>query len=122
MLQGDDRQALEIFQSVRSAADRSVTYLAILFTGGVHERRGSLGNAVDSYQEAVTILPQAQAAYVALSEALQRSGRGDHARAVLEKLLAEPREPRDEPFWTYFFEPTELVHNRLAKLRAETRR
>jgi tetratricopeptide (TPR) repeat protein len=122
MLQGDDRQALEIFQSVRSAADRSVTYLAILFTGGVHERRGTLGNAVDSYQEAVTILPQAQAAYVALSEALQRSGRGDHARAVLEKLLAEPREPRHEPFWTYFFEPTELVHNRLAELRAESRR
>jgi tetratricopeptide (TPR) repeat protein len=123
MLQDNEAQAVAMFSALRSdSADPDVAYLAHLFAGGAHEREGRLELAAAAYREAVAMVPAAQAAYIALSHVLQRSGRTDEARAINARLLAEPRKPRYDPMWTYFFVAVEAVHDRLAELRLEARR
>lgn len=123
MLQDNEAQALAMFSALRTdAADPDVSYLAHLFAGGTHEREGRLEPAAAAYREAIARIPAAQAAYIALSQVLQRSGHSDEARAINAQLLAEPREPRYEPIWTYFFPTVEAAQDRLAELRVEARR
>jgi tetratricopeptide (TPR) repeat protein len=123
MLQDDQTQALAMFSALRTdAADPDVAYLAHLFAGAAHEREGRLEPAAAAYREALARIPAAQAAYIALSQVLQRIGRSDEARAINAQLLAEPRAPRYEPMWTYFFPTVEAVQDGLTELRQEARR
>ena len=61
-----------------------VAYLAHLFLGQVRERSGRADEAIREFQHARSMLdPQAQAAAVALSQALLSTGDVEGARAVL---------------------------------------
>jgi hypothetical protein len=64
----------------------------------------------------------AQSAYIALSEILQKRGRGKESREVLAAMLRTPAQSRTEPWWWYLVEPTEEVQHRVNALRKSVRK
>jgi tetratricopeptide (TPR) repeat protein len=122
MMRRSDREALDMLADLRTSSnDRATRYLALLFAGAIHERAGRLGDAANAYSEAVACFEEAQVAYIALSQALQASGKGDQARAVLRDLLKSPRDGR-EPWSWYFMEPVNIARERLSQVIEEGRR
>jgi tetratricopeptide (TPR) repeat protein len=121
MLQGEDAAALTALTSISPSAVPATRYLASMYIGAVHERKGALEPAVDAYRRAVDILPASQAAYIALSEVLQRAGRGEESRVVLDAMLSRSPEP-DDPWWFYFFETKSAVNARVSALFSEVGR
>jgi tetratricopeptide (TPR) repeat protein len=105
-----------------SAADSDISYLATMFLGGMHQRRGRHAEAERMYRRATEKVPAAQTAYVALSEVLQKLGRGDESRDVLLGVLRTPAGARTEPWWWYLAEPVGEARKRLDALRASVRR
>jgi tetratricopeptide (TPR) repeat protein len=123
MLVGRDEDALKVLrQLTASAADEGTTYLALLFTGAIHERARNLDEAVRAYEQAIASFPHGHTGYIALSQALQRSGRGDESRTILSRLVGDPGVRRREPWWWYFFDPSEIVTARIEALRKDARR
>ena len=120
MLRGEDAAALSALTSIQPSAAPATRYLASMYAGAVHERKGALEPAVDAYQLASRILPTSQAAFIALSEVLQRAGRGEESRVVLDTMLSRAPEP-DDPWWFYFFETRSAVDARLRALFSEVR-
>jgi tetratricopeptide (TPR) repeat protein len=122
MMRKADDEALRVLAQVRDeTSDRATAYLAILFSGGVYERKGLLDEAATAYRKAIERFPEAHSAYVALSEVLQASGHGDEARVVLREMLVSNVD-RHEPWAWYFLEPRAVARARLAALFAEGRR
>ncbi len=122
MMRNEDTQALQVLQALRSdTTDRAVAYLALMFAGAVHERSRRLDDAARAYQQAVDCFPEGNSAYVAYSEVLQALQRPDDARKVLRDLLNGGRDRRDPWSW-YFFEPPEVVRERMVALFQEGRR
>jgi predicted Zn-dependent protease len=120
MLLGRDDEAVRRLDAV-AAASPEHAYLAHLFRGAIEERRGSLDAACDSYRAAAAIDASRQVAVIALSQVLQRQGRGEESRALLEQLLKMG--PADEdPRWLYFFERSKMVEERLEALFSEMRK
>jgi tetratricopeptide (TPR) repeat protein len=121
MLRGEDAAALSALTSIQPSAPPATRYLASLFIGAVHERKGALDAALDAYRLATEILPRSQVAHIALSEVLQSAGQGDQSRAVLEAMLSRSQEQVD-PWWFYFFETKSAVNARIAALFSEVGR
>jgi tetratricopeptide (TPR) repeat protein len=92
-------------------------YLAWIFLGRVRERRGNLSLAEEAYRSASTAMPGAQTAQIALSQALDRQGLSEEARATLRQSLTEPPEP--DPFRTYVLAGRPSADEQLAALRQE---
>ena len=87
-LRANEKDGLVHLERVLSATtDPATAYLAALFSGAAHERLRRPEAAEASYRQAIERFPAGQAAYVALSELLQRSGKADESRAVLHSLL-----------------------------------
>ena len=119
-LRGEDRDALEHLGKVLgSTSDAATAYLAALFTGAAHERRGRLDAAADAYRQAISRFAAGYAAPMALSAVLQRLGHGDRSREVLLEVVSEAAGPVREPWWWYLFEPPGVAYERLTKLRSE---
>jgi tetratricopeptide (TPR) repeat protein len=118
MLRGEDAEALRILEAIPRSATPATRYMASMFLGAVHERKGGNDAAADAYRRAIDIQPVSHAAHVALSEALLRAGRGDESRAAIEGMLALPPQ-RIEPWWIYFFEPSNDVSARMLSLFKE---
>ena len=122
MRRKEDADALLQLDAARKeTTDRATQYLSILFTAAIDERRGALQTAAIRYRQAIDCFPEADSAYIGLSEVLQSSGRGDEAREVLHELV-KPRADRHEPWTWYFLEPKDVAHDRLAVLFEEGRR
>ena len=90
-------------------------------SGAVHERQGLLAASVQDYRAAIERLPLSQAAHIALSAVLQRSGRGDESRDVLGGVVSPSSASRQEPWWSYLVEPPSVNVGRLDLLRREAR-
>jgi hypothetical protein len=121
-LRYDDEAAAVILGRVStSGKDAESAYLASLFLGGLHERQGLMEAAIGAYRVAVSRLPSAHAAYVGLSEVLQRTGQRDESRAVLLIPLTEKAGPAEDPFWWYHFDRPGVAEQRLESLRADVR-
>jgi Flp pilus assembly protein TadD len=121
-LRGHEKDGLVQLELVFNAAtDDATAYLAALFSGAAHERMRRPDSAETSYRQAIDRFPEGQAAYVALSEGLQRSGRTDDARTVLHRLLDGKAGPIREPWWWYLTESPGVADERLAGLRREVR-
>jgi predicted Zn-dependent protease len=119
----EDAEALSILQQVAaSPAPDDTACLALLFVAAIHERAGRLDEATTAYRGAVTRYPRGHAAYIGLSEVLQRTGHGVESREVLQRLVTESAGPTDDPWWWYRFEKPGLAESRLAALREEVRR
>lgn len=123
MMRGDDDEALRLLERVRDeTSDRAMAYLALMFAGAVHERKGLLDQATAAYRQAIERFPEGHSVYIALSEVLNAAGQGDEARAVLSKVLTEAKDKRREPWSWYFIEPREVPRERIQLLFAEGRR
>jgi len=119
----DDDDALRVLGDVLDKVkDDATASLAAVFIGGVRERQLRLDDAASAYRTAIARFPTGHAAYIGLSEVLQRSGKGDESREVLRTLLDPGVGPTREPRWWYQFEPNGVADERLAALRAEVRR
>lgn len=113
------RAALEAV--IGKAQDPSLVYLAHLYLGRVLEDGGDLPAAIERYRAALAIDPGAQAAAVALAEALVLAGEDAEGRDVLGGALG--RAPRGQPrdaFMSYHLGRSDLAEGMLEKLRAET--
>ncbi len=105
-LRGNETDALVHLERVfSSTTDPAAAYLAALFSGAAHERLRRPDAAEASYRRAIERLPAGQAAYVALSEVLQRSGRSGESQAVLQTLVNAKPGSGDEPWWWYLVDP-----------------
>jgi tetratricopeptide (TPR) repeat protein len=105
-----------------TSAETDVAYLAMMFLGAQHQRRGRHDDAEQEYRRAMVRHLTAQSAYIALSEILQRRGRGKEAREALAAMLRTPAESRTEPWWWYLVEPIEHVQHRADALRKSVRK
>jgi tetratricopeptide (TPR) repeat protein len=121
-LRANEKDALVHLERVLSdTKDPAAAYLAALFSGAAHERLRRPEAAEASYRQAIERYPAGQAAYIALSEILQRSGKTDESRAVLLRLLEAKPGSVAEPWWWYLVEPPGVADERLAALRREAR-
>jgi len=108
-------------KAIERAADPPLPYLAHLFLGRVHEDSGRLDQAIEHYRLALGLDPGAQAAAVALSHALRRTGKTEEARDVLRRALgyAGQRGHRD-PYWDYLVGNALHFREQLGALRQES--
>ncbi len=82
-----------------TADDRPLVYAANLLLGGLHEAQGAADDAIRCYRAAQDADPEAQTAALALSHALHRKGQRRESVEVIERLLAEGREPKQADGW-----------------------
>jgi tetratricopeptide (TPR) repeat protein len=121
-LRGNDDDAAAILGRVQSGTNDGATgYLASIFIGGLRERQGRFDDAAAAYRAAIASFPLGHAAYIGLSEVLQRTGRGDQAREVLSGLVTERLGVAREPLWWYFFDPPGVAEQRLDEVMKEAR-
>jgi len=121
-LRHDDDAAVVVLGAVSTTGKHAeAAYLASLFLGGLRERQGQLDAAIDAYRDALSHLPSAHAAYVGLSQVLQRVGQSDESRAVLLVPLTHKAGPTEDPLWWYHIDKPGVAERRLESLRAEVR-
>jgi tetratricopeptide (TPR) repeat protein len=115
-------EALPHFQQVvKDAQDPALTYFAHLFAGDAALALDRAADALPSYEQALKLQPNAQAAHLGLGAALRMLGRREAALdAVLATIAIEPRtrDSFDEPWWEYYEGDAANVVDLLAALRA----
>jgi tetratricopeptide (TPR) repeat protein len=118
----DDDEALRLLEAVRTQSrDDAIVYLANVFVAGLRVRQGRLDEAVTAFRGAIARFPIGHAAYVGLSEVLQRTGKGDESRELLQRLLGAERGSTREPLWWYLIDPPGVLEERFAVLRGVVR-
>lgn len=110
-------------QVAAKSSDQTIKYYALLFSG---EALSSLGRTVDaatSFQAAIDLFPDAQAARMGLASALRTVGDNAQALDVLTPTLTkEPsRRERDDPWSEYYEGDATQMHALLEELRAPFR-
>jgi len=75
-------------------------YLARLFEGGLHERRGNRPAAAAAYDRAIGLVALPQTAQVARAHLAYLEGERLQAAAILAPALAD-RSNRTDPWWAY---------------------
>jgi tetratricopeptide (TPR) repeat protein len=75
-------------------------YLARLFEGDLHERRGDTTAAVAAYDRAIKLVAMPQSARVAKAHALHLDGRRSDAAATATEAVTE-RGNQSDPWWPY---------------------
>jgi tetratricopeptide (TPR) repeat protein len=76
----DDPEGLKILGQIGESAELPYRYLARLFEGDALEKRGHTAEAERRYSQAVSLMPSAQSAYMALAHV--RHARGARAEAA----------------------------------------
>jgi tetratricopeptide (TPR) repeat protein len=101
LVQGRAAEALTDLQQVaREDGSLLRRYLARLFEGRAHEKRGDLQAAVQAYRAAVAVEPEGQSAWVGLGRALDILGRAEEAKDAFAAAL-ETGTQRGDPWWSY---------------------
>lgn len=98
----DDPEGIEILGQIGEPLEFPFRYLARLFEGDVFERRGDTAEAERRYSEAVSLMPTAQSASMALAHV--RHARGARAEAAQSvRLSAEAKDVPDtaDPWFWY---------------------
>ena len=104
LLEGKPDKAAALLSAAATGEDPRVRYLALLFSGAIHERGGRVAQAEHCYREAVAEYPRGQSAVLALSALLDRHGRSDDARVLVEAHFTRDQKHLD-PLWTYLAQP-----------------
>jgi tetratricopeptide (TPR) repeat protein len=114
------REARAAFEWVLAHGQgRPALYLAHLFLGRVEEDDGRAREAEASYRAAVAVVPDSQAANLALSFVLFRLGDEAGARRTTEVALAGAGRREGDPFWVYPWGPGARLQTLLEGLRRE---
>ncbi len=101
-------------------ADVHVRYLAWLFLGAIREAAGRPRDAVTAYQAAISVLPDSQAAYIALSHAHHRLGELAASREPLREAIVRGGRRHDwDPWWVYPWGQSDEAEGRLEALRQQ---
>jgi tetratricopeptide (TPR) repeat protein len=119
---GQPQKAVAELEGVIAApdADPHVLYLAWLFLGAIREADGGPRDAVVAYQAAIGLLPDGQAAYVALSHALHRLGERGASREALREPIARAGRRQDwDPWWLYPWGQSHEAEARFLALRRQ---
>jgi predicted Zn-dependent protease len=80
--------------------ERAFEYLARLFEGDLHERRGDIKAAVAAYDRAIELVAMPQSARIAKAHALHLDGRRSDAAATATEAVTE-RGSQSDPWWPY---------------------
>jgi VWFA-related protein len=118
---GKEKQArAELVWVVENSPPGPLLALAQLFLGELEERRGRLDAAIGHLRLALRAEPDSQAARVALSHALHRSGEMPASNEAAHALLA--RRESGDSWLDYHFPSPQSAEATLAGLRREVRR
>ena len=115
-----DAAASELDAVLQTTRDPRLLFLANLFRGGLYERQARWTDATVCYRNAVEVTPESQAARIALSHALARSGDERGARDAARAFFgAGPSLIRGDAWWGYPFGWFEKAAPILDRLRLE---
>jgi tetratricopeptide (TPR) repeat protein len=102
LLLRDDAEGMKILAQVGESADPSDRYLASLFEAEALEKRGDLPEAERRYAAAVSLIPTAQSAYLALAHVRHaRGARADAAEDVRSTAQATGVGDISDPWFLY---------------------
>jgi tetratricopeptide (TPR) repeat protein len=111
----------ELNLSLEYAPEAETRFVAHMLIGHVLSQLGRMPEAVEAFRESLEIDPHCQAAVVALSHALHRSGDRPGSREVLSLFLAQngdsPRQP--DRWMRYLYGGTELLDTTMPETRKE---
>ena len=85
---GRPEQALDYLRTITAPDDTGQAHLAHLFTAWAYERQQKNDQAIDALRASLEIVPGAQSASLLLAVRLHSAGRGQEARAVMDRTLA----------------------------------
>jgi tetratricopeptide (TPR) repeat protein len=91
----------ELEPVARSSAPARIRYLAHLFLGAVAEYQSDLGVARREYSDALSIGPDCQTPYIALTFVEQAMGHDASARELMARYAALSKEATPDPWWDY---------------------
>lgn len=94
-------EALPELAKAAGSGDVFVRHLALLLRGRAIEQLGGTDEAVAAYRAALTAIPNAQSASMALAALLHRGDQSDAAIAIMAKSLAA--RPAEDPWREYGF-------------------
>jgi tetratricopeptide (TPR) repeat protein len=98
----DDPEAIKILGQIGESAEAPYRYLARLFEGDVFEKRGDTAEAERRYSAAVSLIPTAQSAYMALAHVRHaRGARAEAAQAVRSTAGARAVPDTADPWFWY---------------------
>jgi tetratricopeptide (TPR) repeat protein len=98
----DDPEAIKILEQIGESAEAPYRYLARLFEGGVFEKRGDTAEAERRYSDAVSLIPTAQSAYMALAHVRHaRGARAEAAEAVRTSAGSRAVPDTADPWFWY---------------------
>jgi len=118
---GRASEALVALQALGDHIDDSaVLYWSRLFLGRALERLERLDDAVRAYESALTIVPRAQVAFVALATLELRRNRSEQSLEWAAAARTVPLEMTD-PWWEYRFADHRFLQARLRGLREASR-
>jgi tetratricopeptide (TPR) repeat protein len=105
------------------ATDQTMQYYALLFAGDALFSLGRTAEAGKSYQRAIDLFPDAQAARLGLASTLRSVGDTAQALDVLMPTITKPRSTRkgDDPWWEYYDGDATQMEALLEALRAPFR-
>jgi len=102
LLLRDDAEGMKILTQVGETTDVQYRYLASLFEGESLEKRGDLAEAERRYAAAVSLIPTAQSAYLALAHIRHaRGARADAAEDVRATAQASGVGDISDPWFLY---------------------
>jgi tetratricopeptide (TPR) repeat protein len=98
----DEAEGMKILAEISQSAETTYRYLAQLFEGDVLEKRGDIVEAERRYTTAITLLPTAQSAYMALAHLHHaRGARNDAAQDVRSSAGARDVPDTADPWFWY---------------------
>jgi tetratricopeptide (TPR) repeat protein len=98
----DEPEGLKVLGQIGGSAEFPYQYLARLFEGDVFEKRGDPAKAERRYSEAVSLMPTAQSAYMALAHVRHaRGARAEAAQDVRSSAGAKDVPDTADPWFWY---------------------
>ena len=121
-LQGRKAEALkELKFALSQRLGKTLKLVTFILLGELRDGMGNTVQAIDSYQAAVEINPECQAATIALSRALLRAGNAEASDQAILKFLRHARSQPEAPdLWLqYIGGNVERIESILTRLRPE---
>jgi len=104
---------------IELAENDVLDYLAHLILGGIEERSGRLGKAIERYRAATEVLPGWQVAHIALAHALHSSGQRRASWSALARSVDAPPANNEARvgWWAYELGRSQKLEPLLERLR-----